>query len=87
MEEQRVRANGEVMLGPVYEVPDQPDAYDVAHKIVALARIGIAASDSPLNIDLTKKGYLELLEVIAQLASEICEMIPDLELKAKGELQ
>ncbi|MEX0349833.1 MAG: hypothetical protein AB3N15_10465 [Paracoccaceae bacterium] len=72
------------MLGPVYEVDREGDALDKAFSILALARVGVAASDSTLNIDLIKSGYGGLLETIAQLATDIVEMQPGFEPTEKG---
>ncbi len=87
MTEQRVRANGESVSGPIFDVPSSPDTYDKALKILALARTGVAASDSAMNIDLTVRGYGELLEVIGQLASDILDMQPGFEPPKPGEMQ
>ncbi|WP_170577995.1 hypothetical protein [Ruegeria arenilitoris] len=87
MPEQRASANGEILPGPIFDVPTQTDTYDKALKILALARTGVAASDSTMNIDLTMRGYGELLEVIGQLASDILDMQPGYEPPEKGEMQ
>ncbi len=87
MTEQRVCANGESVSGPIFDVTSSPDTYDKALKILALARTGVAASDSAMNIDLTVRGYGELLEVIGQLASDILDMQPGFEPPKPGEMQ
>ncbi|WP_425084010.1 hypothetical protein [Ruegeria profundi] len=87
MTEQRVCANGESVTGPVFDVATKPDTYDKALKILALSRMGVAASDTAMNIDLTARGYGELLEVIGELASDILDMQPGFEPPEKGEMQ
>ena len=77
MTEQRASANQESVSGPIFDVPTSPDTYDKALKI--LARMGVADSDATMNIDLSMRGYGELLEVIGQLASEILDMQPGFE--------
>lgn len=75
------------MSGPIFDNPSHPDTYDKALKILALARTGVAASDSAMNIDQMARGYGELLEVIGELASDILDMQPGFEPPEKGELQ
>ncbi len=87
MTEQRVRANGESVTGPIFDVPLKTDTYDKALKILALSRMGVAASDTAMNIDLSTRGYGELLEVIGQLASDILDMQPGFEPTEKGQVQ
>jgi hypothetical protein len=76
MTAQRASANNITTLGPIYEVARQEDTFDKAARIISLARTGIAASDSAMNIDLVKDGYRGLLEAIAYLASEILDQQP-----------
>ncbi|MDP5216891.1 hypothetical protein Q5Y75_06650 [Ruegeria sp. 2205SS24-7] len=72
------------MLGPNYEVARQEGTFDKAARIISLARTGIAASDSAMNIDLVKDGYRGLLECTAYLASDILYMQPGFEPEEKG---
>ncbi len=87
MTEQRVCANGESVSGPIFDVPLKTDTYDKALKILALSRMGVAASDTAMNIDLSMRGYGEVLEIIGQLASDILDMEPGFEPLEKGEVQ
>ncbi|WP_372572658.1 hypothetical protein [Ruegeria jejuensis] len=84
MNVQRASATNTTVLGPIYERPERPDTLHKASNILALARVGVAASDSALNIDLVKQGYGELLETIARLASDILDMQPGFEPEEKG---
>ena len=59
------------------------NAADKIEQIRGLARIGAAASDSNMVIDLEDHGYLSLFEVINRLCDEIWREVDDLQLKAK----
>ncbi|WP_373487871.1 hypothetical protein [Blastomonas sp.] len=57
------------MSGQLFRVPDSAE-YKAA-RITGLARVGIAATDSVLNINLDASGYRETLETIAIMADDL----------------
>ncbi|HCP81720.1 MAG TPA: hypothetical protein DIT67_09060 [Octadecabacter sp.] len=59
------------------------DAADKIGQIKGLSRIGAAASDSSLIINLDESGYQSLFEVIHRLCDEIWPEIDTLQHKAK----
>lgn len=63
----------------LYELPHPVYASSICNRIYGLSRIGVAATDSAMNLDLNKSGYFELFEVIAQLAFDLGDMIEELE--------
>ena len=58
----------------IYDRADLGDASSKAAGILSLARIGVAASDTSLVVDLKRCGYEGLLEVIGGLAAELSEL-------------
>ncbi len=60
----------------LYEAEYKKSAEGNCYAIFNLCRVGIAASDSAMNIDLANKGgYDALLEAIAELAADAIERL------------
>ena len=76
------------MKDAIYEIERQklPEerAWNSATTIYGLARVATAATDSALNIDLKKSGYLETFEAIARLADERRDALGEVEEKLAG---
>ena len=68
----------------LYDIPHPVSSTSLAGRIFGLARAGIAASDSNMNIDMTKGGYCELFEAIAQVADDLHSMIADQVQESEG---
>lgn len=63
------------------------DAEDSCYAIFNLCKVGIAANDTIMNIDLTKGGFDALFEAIAALAEDAIERIEDEEHRRRQEVR
>ena len=71
------------MSRSIYKHRTEDTADIMALRIIGLAKVGAAATDSKMNIDLTGFGYCELFEAIAALGHELSEAIDILETEAR----
>lgn len=62
----------------LYETGKPVEAVSLVGRIYGLARVGIAASDTTMNMDLLDRGGLqELFEAIAQTADDLSSVLSD----------
>ncbi len=71
------------MTDPIYQNNYTDTASSDALRLYSLARVGIASTDSAMNVNLAEGGYCELFEVIGRLAYELSSDCEDLERLAK----
>ena len=71
----------DVIYGQNCRSPD--DAISKVSRMIHLARIGLAATESNLAIDLNKAGYSGLFETIARLGYDVIFEIPEGETGAR----
>lgn len=71
------------MTDPIYHNGYTDTASSKALRLYSLARVGIASTDSYMNVNLAEGGYCELFEVIGRLAYELSEDCENLERIAK----
>lgn len=72
------------MSSPIFRPDATPSVYGEAIRILGLARIGVASTDTAANIDLTEAGYSELFEMIGRVAHDMLDRIEELERQAKA---
>lgn len=72
------------MSSPIFRPDATPSVYGEAIRILGLARIGVASTDTTANIDLTEGGYSELFEMIGRVAYDMLDQIQELETQAKA---
>ena len=63
------------MTDCIFESGTSNDAERKLYNIVNLCRVGVASSDTAMNVDLTKGGHCELYEAIAALASDAIDQL------------
>lgn len=63
----------------IYENGAGNDAEGIAYRLHGLCRVGAAASDSLMNIDLSKGGYIDLFETMAGLCDQLVDAISQAE--------
>lgn len=68
---------------PIYADGYTDSASSKAMRLYALARVGIASTDSCMNINLAEGGHCEVFEVIGRLAYELSSDCEELERLAK----
>lgn len=61
------------MSNRIYEEGGGDSAEFIAYRLHGLCKVGAAASDTVLNIDLQKGGYTDLFETMAGLCDELIE--------------
>lgn len=73
----RERAGGGGMIdqSALYSDNIAQDAEGSCYAIFKLCKVGIAAGDSTMSVDLTKGGYDALFEAIAALAEDAIERL------------
>lgn len=67
------------MKDSIYENDIDETAERKLYTILSLCRVGVAASDSVMNVDLAKGGHCEMYEIIAKLAGEAVDMLGSVE--------
>ncbi|WP_299847702.1 hypothetical protein [uncultured Roseovarius sp.] len=67
------------MKDHIYDLETEGDPSMSAGHILALARVGVAASDSVMSVDLQRNGYQNLFEVIGDIAGRLMDEISELE--------
>lgn len=68
----------------IYDMPASKDPSGIAYRLHELCKVGAAATDTTLNIDLSKDGYRGMFETMA----ELCEnLIDQLETQARERKQ
>lgn len=72
------------MSDHIYDREIDGDPFMSASHILSLARVGVAASESIMNVNLQRDGYQNLLEVIGDIAGRLTEEI--LELQRQNEI-
>ncbi len=63
----------------IYDQDNDGGPFMKASHIHSLARIGVAASDSAMSVDLQSNGYQNLFELIGDIAGRLMEEISELE--------
>ena len=71
------------MTDPIYQNGYTDTASSKAMRLYSLARVGVASTDSTMNVNLAEGGYCELFEVMGRLAYELSSDCEDLERLAK----
>ena len=71
------------MRDHIYDMEDDGDPILSAGQILSLARVGVAASDSAMSVDLQRNGYQNLFEVIGDIAGKLMDEISALESKTE----
>lgn len=67
------------MRDHIYDQDNDDGAFVKASHILSLARVGVAASDSAMSVDLQSNGYQNLFEVIGDIAGRLMDEISELE--------
>lgn len=62
-------------MDSIYERGGEDDAVSVAYRLHGLCKVGAAASDSCLHIDLHKGGWTDMFEAMAHLCDDLIDKL------------
>lgn len=60
-------------VSSIYEAGGEHDAMALAYRLHGLCKVGAAASDTTLAIDLHKGGWTDMFEAMAHICDEMLE--------------
>lgn len=75
------------MKHPIYMTEDIQCLNEKADRLLALSRVGIAASDSAMNLDLGDCGYCGLFEAMALISADLSDELMQRETFGKAPKQ
>lgn len=75
-------------MNSIYENGGEDDAVSVAYRLHGLCKVGAAASDSTLSIDLHRGGWTDMFEAMAHLCDGLIDRLEqERSARAKADLE